>query len=213
MKIRSIKLTNFRKFVGTVRVDEITDGVNVFVGENEVGKSTLLDAINGVIFEKAKSQTERVRSFRHFLNGTVPEVELVFDLDGTRWTIVKRFGGQSGKAVLTGSDGRRFEDEAAESELRRLLQFETRRGSGEPGIWRTLWVTQGRAFGDLELDDAGRRTVQGCIEAQVGFITGGERGRRVPVAIDNALAEILNTRGPRGSFRDAKDFLRRSKLI
>src|SRR6516162_661415 len=99
MKIRSIKLTNFRKFVGIVRVDGITDGVNVFVGENEVGKSTLLDAINGVIFEKAKSQTERVRSFRHFLNGTVPEVELAFDLDRTCWTIVKRFAGQSGKAV------------------------------------------------------------------------------------------------------------------
>src|ERR1039458_8486677 len=74
MKIRSIHLTNFRKFVGTVGVDGITDGVNLLVGQNEVGKSTLLEAINGVIFEKAKSQTERVRSFRHFVNGTVPEV-------------------------------------------------------------------------------------------------------------------------------------------
>ena len=55
MKIRSIELTNFRKFVGTVRVESIGDNVNVLVGRNELGKSTLLEAINGVIFEKAKS--------------------------------------------------------------------------------------------------------------------------------------------------------------
>jgi chromosome segregation ATPase len=207
MKIRSIHLTNFRKFVGTVGVDGITDGVNLLVGQNEVGKSTLLEAINGVIFEKAKSQTERVRSFRHFVNGTVPEVELVFDLDGKRWTILKRFAGQSGKAVLTSSDHRRFEDEAAELELQRLLEFASRRGGGEPGIWGTLWVRQGSSFGDPKLDDAGRRTLQGCIEAQVGVVTGGERGRRIPAAVDQALGEILSARGPRGKFKDAKDRL------
>jgi DNA repair exonuclease SbcCD ATPase subunit len=207
MKIRSIHLTNFRKFVGTVAVDGITDGVNLLVGQNEVGKSTLLEAINGVIFEKAKSQSELVRSFRHFVNGTVPEVELAFDLDGTRWTILKRFAGQSGKAVLTNSDHRRFEDEAAELELQRLLEFANRRGGGEPGIWGTLWVRQGSSFGDAKLDDAGRRTLQGCIEAQVGVVTGGQRGRRIPLAVDQALGELLSARGPRGKFKDAKDRL------
>jgi chromosome segregation ATPase len=207
MKIRSLQVTNFRKFVGTVGVNGITDGVNLLVGQNELGKSTLLEAINGVIFEKAKSQTERARSFRHFVNGTVPEVELGFDLDGMRWTIRKRFAGQAGKAVLTSSDHRRFEDEAAEIELQRLLEFASRRGGSEPGIWGTLWVRQGRSFGDAKLDDAGRRTLQGCIEAQVGAVTGGERGRRIPVAVEQALGEILSARGPRGKFKDAKDRL------
>jgi predicted ATP-dependent endonuclease of OLD family len=63
MKIRSIELTNFRKFVGTVRVDGIGDNVNVLVGRNELGKSTLLEAINGVIFEKAKSMAAHVKAF------------------------------------------------------------------------------------------------------------------------------------------------------
>ena len=62
MKIRSLQVTNFRKFVGTVGVDGITDGVNLLVGQNELGKSTLLEAINGVIFEKAKSQTEHAKA-------------------------------------------------------------------------------------------------------------------------------------------------------
>ncbi len=207
MRIRSVQLTNFRKFVGTVRVDGITDGVNVLVGENELGKSTLLEAINGVIFEKANSQAARARSFRHFVNGTVPEVELAFDLDGLRWTIKKRFAGPSGKAVLTNSNNRRFEDEAAEAELQRVLEFAGGRGGGEPGIWGTLWVRQGGSFGDAQLDEAGRRTLQGCIEAQVGVVTGGERGRRIPVAVEQALGEILSARGPRGKFKEAKDGL------
>jgi chromosome segregation ATPase len=213
MKIRSIQLSNFKKFVGTVRVDGIGDGVNLLVGENELGKSTLLEAINGVIFEKARSQTAQVRSFRHFANGTVPEVELSFELDNTCWTIRKRFAGPAGKAVLTSSHSKRFEDDAAEAELQRLLGFASRRGGGEPGIWGTLWVSQGSSFGDPKLDDAGRRTLQGCIEAQVGVVTGGERGRKIPAAVERALAEILSARGPRGKFKDAKERLTEANTL
>ena len=193
MKIRSVELSNFRKFVGTVRVDGIGDGVNVLVGQNELGKSTLLEAINGVIFERAKSQTERVRRFRHFVNGTVPEVELSFDLDGARWTIRKRFAGQAGRAQLTGPNNRRFDDDAAETELQRLLGFTSRRGGGEPGIWATLWVRQGSSFGDPKLDEFGRQTLEGCLEAQVGAVTGGQRGQRIP---QRSSALYVNSKAP-----------------
>ena len=88
MKIRCIETTNFRKFVGTVRVNGIGDGINVLVGLNEVAKSTLMEAINGVVFEKAKAQTKETRSFRHFVNGTVPEVSLAFDLGGKSWSLL-----------------------------------------------------------------------------------------------------------------------------
>ena len=207
MKIRSIALTNFRKFVGTVSVDGIGDGVSVLVGRNEIGKSTILQAINGVIFEKANSTSQRVRDFRHFVNGTVPEVDLRFDLDGVSWTIRKRFAGQPGRAFLTSSDNRRFEDEAAEAELQRLLGFSAGRSTAEPGIWGTLWVRQGSAFGAIGLDDQARRTLQGCLEAQIGAVTGGARGQRIPDAVEAALGEIVSSRGPRGRFKDAKESL------
>lgn len=207
MKIRSIELTNFRKFVGTVRVDNIGDGVSVLVGRNELGKSTVLQAINGVIFDKAKSTAGHVRKFRHVVNGTVPEVKLVFDMDGKSWTIHKRFAGQAGKAILTCSDRRLFEDDAAEAELQRLLGFAGGRGGGEPGIWGTLWVQQGKSFSDAGLDEQGQRTMQGCLEAQVGAVTGGARGQKIPMAVREALEEVRNTRGPRGRFKDAIDRL------
>jgi energy-coupling factor transporter ATP-binding protein EcfA2 len=207
MKIRSIELTNFRKFVGTVRVENIGDNVNVLVGRNELGKSTLLEAINGVIFEKAKSAAGHVRAFRHFVNGTVPEVKLAFDIDGKTWTIHKRFAGQAGKATLTCSDQRLFEDDAAEAELQRLLGFTGSRAGGEPGIWGTLWVQQGQSFGDGALDEQGQRTMQGCLEAQVGLVTGGTRGQKIPKAVREALESLRSSKGPRGKFKEAMERL------
>jgi chromosome segregation ATPase len=210
MKIRSLELRNFRKFVGGARIDGIGDGVNILVGPNEHGKSTLLEAINGVIFEKATAQSERTRGFRHFCNGTVPQVELAFDLDGTRWTVAKRFAGQPGRATLTDTNGRRFEGDAAETELQKLLGFARGPRNSEPGIWGTLWVQQGRSFGEIGLDEHGRRSLQGCLEAQVGMITGGQRGRRIPAAVECALAELKNARASRGKFKEAADQLKKA---
>lgn len=207
MKIRSIELTNFRKFVGTVRVDAIGDNVNVLVGRNELGKSTLLEAINAAIFEKAKSTAAHVKAFRHLANQTVPEVKLAFDVGGKSWVIHKRFAGQAGKAILTCSDQRLFEDDAAEAELQRLLGFTGGRSGGEPGIWGTLWVQQGQSFGDVELNEQAQRTMQGCLEAQVGLVTGGTRGQKIPKAVRDALDALRSARGPRGSFKDAIDKL------
>ena len=195
MKIRSIELTNFRKFVGTVRVESIGDNVSVLVGRNELGKSTLLEAINGVIFEKAKSTAAHVKAFRHFVNGTVPEVKLTFDIDGKSWIIHKRFAGQAGKATLTCSDHRIFEDDAAEAELQRLLGFTGSRSGGEPGIWGTLWVQQGQSFGDAALNEQAQRTMQGCLEAQVGLVTGGTRGQKIPKAVRNLSKHYVVRKG------------------
>jgi DNA repair exonuclease SbcCD ATPase subunit len=211
MKIRSLQLRDFRKFRGTFRVDGIADGLNVLVGPNEHGKSTLLAAINGVIFEKATSQNASVEGFRHFTDGAVPVVDLAFDLDGVRWTIQKRFARQSGKAVLTNQDGRHLESEAAEAELQHLLGFERPSRNAEPGIWGTLWVQQGKSFGDANLDEFGRRSLEDCLEAQVGIVTGGQRGQRVPAAIKAALDNIKSTRGPRGRFKEAVDRLDRAR--
>jgi chromosome segregation ATPase len=207
MKIRSIELTNFKKFVGTVRVDTIGDNVNVLVGRNELGKSTLLQATTAVIFDKARSTASHVKAFRHFLNGTVPEVKMTFDIGDKSWAIHKRFAGQAGKAVLQCSDGRVFEDDAAEVELQRLLGFAGGRGGGEPGIWGTLWVQQGKSFGDIALDETAQRTIQGCLEAQVGLVTGGARGQKIPKAVRETLDELRNQRGPRGKFKEATERL------
>lgn len=55
MKLRSLALNQFKKFTSPIRLDGIDDGLNVVVGPNEMGKSTLLDALRAALFEDRKS--------------------------------------------------------------------------------------------------------------------------------------------------------------
>jgi putative ATP-dependent endonuclease of the OLD family len=48
MHITKILIRNFKCFSGTF-VLELTNGLNVLVGDNEAGKSTILEAINLVL--------------------------------------------------------------------------------------------------------------------------------------------------------------------
>ena len=45
MKIRRLHIKNFKCFNGAFDID-FTDGVNILVGNNEAGKSTVLEAIH-----------------------------------------------------------------------------------------------------------------------------------------------------------------------
>jgi len=98
MKIRSIHLTNFRKFVGTVAVDGITMAsislsARTRLASRRSWRRSTCDFREGEVAERACKKLPALCQ-RHST-----EVELAFDLDGTRWTILKRFAGQSGKAV------------------------------------------------------------------------------------------------------------------
>ena len=60
MKIRSLQLENFRKFVDPVSITGLVDGINVLAECNEFGKSTMLAAIRGVLFERYMSKAAAV---------------------------------------------------------------------------------------------------------------------------------------------------------
>jgi DNA repair exonuclease SbcCD ATPase subunit len=53
------------------------------------------------------------------------------------------------------------------------------------------------SFGDPALDDQARRTVHDCLETQVGAVTGGVRGQRVPKVVEAALDQLVTQRGAR----------------
>ena len=67
----------------------------------------------------------------------------------------------------------------------------------------TLWVQQGKSFGDMQLDENAQRTMQGCLETQVGVVTGGIRGQKIPKAVRETIEELRSARGPRGKYKDA----------
>ena len=56
MKLRKLSVNQFRRFTEPTRLGELCDGLNLVVGPNELGKSTLLDALRSVLFERIQLQ-------------------------------------------------------------------------------------------------------------------------------------------------------------
>ena len=209
MKLRSLALNQFKKFTSPVRLDGIDDGLNVVVGPNEMGKSTLLDALRAALFEKYSSKAQAITALQNDRNLAGPVVELAFELDDGVYRITKRFI-KKPYARLSCPDGRKLEGDAAEDSLRDLLAFDEPGKTGAKaetlGMWNVLWVQQGESFGVLDLPESARSNLHSALETEVGAVLGGRRGRALPQAIEMQRGELVTSTGrPRGIYKDLID--------
>jgi DNA repair exonuclease SbcCD ATPase subunit len=206
MKIRSIAVNQFKKFTTPTCLDDIGDGLNVVVGPNEMGKSTLLDALRAALFEKYSSKAQPIMALQNDRNQAAPVVELAFEVDDGIYRIRKRFV-KKPYAHLFCPDGRKLEGDEAEDTLRDLLGFDEPGKTGAKaetlGMWNVLWVQQGQSFGALDLPDSARSSLHSALESEVGEVLGGRRGRALPDAVDKQLSELVTSVGkPRGDYKD-----------
>ena len=206
MKLRSLALNQFKKFTSPVRLNGIDDGLNVLVGPNEMGKSTLLDALRAVLFEKYASKAQPITALQNDRNQAGPVVELAFELDDDLYQITKRFI-KKPYARLACPDGRTLEGDVAEETLRSLLGFDEPGKTGAKpetlGMWNVLWVQQGQSFGALDLPESARSNLHSALESEVGTVLGGRRGRALPQGIEKQLGELITQNGrPRGEYKD-----------
>jgi energy-coupling factor transporter ATP-binding protein EcfA2 len=208
MKIRSLRLEHFRKFTDPVVLTGFTDGVNVLAESNEFGKSTLLAAIRGVLFERYVSKAASVTQMRHWSNNTSPVISLEFELPSGLYKIEKRFLHREPYARLTMPDGVIHHDEAAEEHLQGVLNFTQAGKTGSKpenvGMWAALWVTQRESVDQPGFTDSARQTIHGCLDKEVGALTGGTRGKRLLVSVRADLAKIRDgNKKPAGRYKEA----------
>ncbi len=210
MKLRSLAVNQFKKFTTPTRLEGIEDGLNVVVGPNEMGKSTLLDALRAALFEKYSSRAQPIVALQNDRNQAAPVVELAFELDDGLYRITKRFI-KKPYARLSCPDGRSLEGDAAENALRDLLDFDEPGKTGAKpeslGMWNVLWVHQGQSFGALDLPESARSSLHSALESEVGAVLGGRRGRALPQAIEKQLGELITgtTNRPRGAYKQLID--------
>ena len=209
MKIRSLTIDQFKKFTFPIKLHGFEDGLNVISGPNEMGKSTILEAIKAVLFERHKSKNTIIKSFQHVTNDTAPVISLVFEIDGIQYQIEKKFI-KSPYAKLT-MPGKIVDGDEAEEMLQQLLGFRQAGKSGSSsdtlGLWSVLWVRQGDSL-LTELSDLACNTIQSCLEAEVGILTGGQRGQNLLPAIETALNEIIDKRDkPKARYKETIDQL------
>jgi hypothetical protein len=207
MKLRALELEQFRKFDRPVRLSGFTDSLNLLCGPNEFGKSTILAAIRGLLFERHNSKAEPVKRMQPWRGNAAPRLAMEFEIDNGRWRIEKRFLHQP-VACLTASDGSRFDGEAAEEQLQRLLGFRAAGKQGarleQMGVWGALWVTQRESVQQADLSfDLARATITGCLDAEVGVLTGGEKGQALMRAAREQSSRLLDGNGrPKGRYRE-----------
>ena len=205
MKLRSLALNQFKKFTSPWQLRNIEDGLNIVVGPNEMGKSTLLDALRAVLFEKHSSRAQPIKALQNDRNQAGPVVKLSFELDDGDYRIIKRFM-KKPYARLYYPDGGIFEGDIAENNLRDLLDFtEPGQSGAKPetlGMWNVLWVRQGQSFTALDLPESARSNLHVALESEVGTVLGGRRGRDLPQTIQKQLGELITSRGnPRGKYK------------
>ena len=208
MQIRCIEISAFRCFRDSVVIDDIDDGITLLVGDNEEGKSTVLAALQTVLFEKHSVGGAVANAMLPYGSKVRPEIKLEFDHDGVHYRLSKAFC-QKPAAELEAESGFRWTGDAAEEQLREMLEFTPpSKGGTKPehrGLQALFWVEQGSAFGQPQINETAQSSLAGALETEVGTVTGGERGRMLIKRVESRVNEIFTskTRKPAGIYKDA----------
>jgi len=147
MRIHSVTLKNYRRhqhLAVTLDADRL-----LIHGPNEIGKSSLIEAIHRCLFYRHRSRAAGLLERMQPRTGGDPEVTLEFSIGDRRYTLSKKFRGATGSwAFLSDDAGGQLEGDAAEEDLQRLLHVEEARGQQVEVFnsrWAHLWVWQGSA--------------------------------------------------------------------
>lgn len=213
MKIRSIELTNVRRFAGQrATLETVSDGITVLSEPNEFGKSTFFDALHALFFERHRSTRAQVKALQPH-SGGAPEVQLTLDLPQGRIRLRKRWLSRATAQVFDGTGRLIAQDDEAEAWIDSLL------GQGLSGPSGLLWVRQG-LFG-LEPEGASaaekterdkalstRRDLLSSVSGEIELMTGGRRMDAVLARVAQDLARLATaTLKPKadGDWRRALD--------
>lgn len=206
MKLRAIRLSEFRRYAQPVEITDLTPGLNLFTGPNEAGKSTVAAAVRAAFLERYK--TTKVAGFAPYgMNGARPTVELDFEVDGRDYVLRKSFLSKA-RCELTMAGAAKLEGEQAEDELARLLGFEfPGKGQSRPehaGIPGLLWIQQGGS-GSLEPMKYAGAHLRDALSRVSGELASAD-GDRLLQRVAAERAELLDARGkPRGVHREAEE--------
>jgi DNA repair exonuclease SbcCD ATPase subunit len=207
MILHRIEVHNFRKLIEPVVVEGLGSGVTLIAGDNEEGKSTLVEAIRTALFVKHNISGEFADAMQPYNSNVRPEVRIDFELDGKIYRLSKVYC-QRPQAELVTPTGT-FNGSAAEEELSRLLRVSLAKRIRKDdqheheGVFGMFWVEQGKSL-VLEPNAAGRTSILEALQNEVGDVLGGKRGQRLIAEASRRVEELLTATGkPRGAYAAA----------
>lgn len=211
MKLTRIALEEFRKFRQPLVLDGLQDGLNLFVGPNEAGKSTVAAAIRAAFLERYSTRTVSDLAPRGE-SGARPGVELAFSHGGHDYQLKKYFLSRARCELLIDNGAQRLEGEEAENTLAALLGFElAARGQSKPdlaGVPGLLWIQQGDGQNLQTAAGHAGGHLREALTQLSGELASGD-GDRLYERVAAERASLLDARNgrPKGIYKDAEDAL------
>lgn len=122
MRIHSLSIHNVRGLERLELTELPATGVIVIHGDNEQGKSTILDAINVVLTQKHTANNRFTKPLKPVHRDASPEVSLTMTLGPVTFTVVKTwFRGRSATLNITSPQRDTFTGDQAETKLEELI--------------------------------------------------------------------------------------------
>lgn len=146
-------------------------GINLLVGRNESGKSTIFEALTRALFDRHNSKAEEIRAIQPIASTLGPEVEVQFIVNGIRYKAAKRFL-QDPKSELfaerRGSWELDHEGDQSDAHLREILNGDatsrTVARSEHRGMAQALWYLQSDgAIPEKTWNEGVRQGLQGLV--------------------------------------------------
>ena len=186
----------------TNREVEFKKGLNVILGENEAGKSTLVNAIKASLFEPTNLGKRDLEKFAHayFPKGNADQAKIILDFNAgkSQYTLEKTWGvGKSSK--LTSIEGESINDEAAvQAKLNELLVLH--RGSWE----EVLFADQQKMSSTVESIQKNKDNINRIptLEGQGGGLDGDMPAQDLLASLQSLMTEYkllwdFNVQGPK----------------
>ena len=202
MKIRALRVREVGALRDPVALEGLSGGLDVLSGPNELGKSTLLRALQAAFLADHKTARGDLKKQLVPYAGGAPTIEVDFELGGNRYRLRKRYF-SGAKASLNGlDDGALARGADAEARLAELLA--TAGGKDRLGL---LWVEQNRSLEAFDMDAGTAAGLKTLIERELTVATGSGKVHAVRERVRQRLEALVTDerQQPRDNYKAAID--------
>ncbi len=200
--VTRLKVADLGPLRGVVDVGELDPALTLITGDNETGKSTLVQGMRAALFENHAAGHQGLKDLQTHGTRLAPQVWVEFAVGDVAYTLHKRFLTKPAALLTEGGSGDSWEGPEAEARLQELLDSNPAGRQGaraeHMGVWGLLWVTQDEAaFSDpgKELPPEIKGQLQEAIGRQVATVLGGRDGEKLRTAIGERFARYFTPTG------------------
>ncbi|HPO49510.1 MAG TPA: AAA family ATPase [Spirochaetota bacterium] len=151
MVIREIELSNWKKFKSLKL--EFTEGINLIYGKNEIGKSTIIEAINYAFTKDVSSSGEDINRLVPWGSSLKPKVRVKFtNAEKNLYVFEKKFPKGEGKISFISKENKEIdiiEDKKIQSKLLEILGI----NENIVNLFNLLWINQGETISIFDKKD------------------------------------------------------------